>query len=347
MPVPLIALFAASLHEASVAGRDPASYARAVSLLARAVGGSAVNLVVDGDALLVNGIPVPAEAPGVPQVIAALTRLRIGGVSIPANVEAARWRDLVELFVAAPALYSDLSAFLTALTAIAPQASVLPAATARPFDTGRPATLVMPSEEWGGEALLTLGTTDIERSDLSLRLDPILERGRAALDANDDTTLAEVLLELHHLHVSPSDAVSVRAERRRLASPRVLEAMARRLTEPHAPVVIAQALATFGAGAADAIIEVMPQATSRAMRRAYIAALAEMPDAEAPILAALTGTDPRVVADVAEAAGRRMMESAIPTLARLLKHHEEEVRTGAWHALEQIGTPAAQRALAP
>ncbi|MEI2718758.1 MAG: hypothetical protein V9E87_01245 [Gemmatimonadales bacterium] len=150
MPVPLIALFAASLHEASVAGRDPASYARAVSLLARAVGGSAVNLVVDGDALLVNGIPVPAEAPGVPQVIAALTRLRIGGVSIPANVEAARWRDLVELFVAAPALYSDLSAFLTALTAIAPQASVLPSATARPFDTGRPATLVMPSEEWGG-----------------------------------------------------------------------------------------------------------------------------------------------------------------------------------------------------
>ncbi len=60
----------------------------------------------------------------------------------------------------------------------------------------------------------------------------------------------------------------------------------------------------------------------------------------------VTGSDPQVVSDVAEAAGRRMMFTAVPTLARLLKHHEEVVRTAAWRALEQIDSPDARRALA-
>ena len=41
-----------------------------------------------------------------------------------------------------------------------------------------------------------------------------------------------------------------------------------------------------------------------------------------------------------------MMFTAVPTLAQLLKHHEEVVRTAAWRALEQIDSPDARRALA-
>ena len=347
MPVPLIALLASSLHEASAAGKDPASYARAVSLLARAVGGSAVAIAVDDDALLVNGIPVPANAPGVSQVVEALAKLRLGGLSIPPQVEASRWRDLVELLVGAPVQYPDPASFVAALLLIVPGASVHPMSSPRtPVGDAGAAPRPMPTDEWGGSEMITLGTTDVERAGMSTRLDPILERGRAAVDANDEATLAEVLLELSTLDVSAADAVSVRAERRRLAPPRVLEAMARRLTEPMSPAVIAKALTTFGAEGADAIVEVMRDAHHRAARRTYIAALAEMPDAEGTILAALTGSDPQVVSDVAEAAGRRMMFTAVPTLARLLKHHEEVVRTAAWRALEQIDTPDARRALA-
>jgi len=50
-------------------------------------------------------------------------------------------------------------------------------------------------------------------------------------------------------------------------------------------------------------------------------------------------------ADVADAAGRRALDEAVPALKILLKHHDEEVRTAAWHALEQVGTPEARRAL--
>jgi hypothetical protein len=347
MPVPSIALLAASLHEASAAGKDPASHARAVSLLARAVGGSALSIAIDGDGLLVNGIPVPTHAPGVPQVVDALTRLRLGGLTIPAQVEAPRWRDIVALLVGGPALYPDPAAFLAALLAIAPGASILPI-TVRPDTTASAPSQgrAESGDTWGGEAMLTLGTTDVDRAGMSLRLDPILERGRAAVDAHDDATLAEVLLELSSLDVSPADAVSVRAERRRLAPPRVLEAMARRLTEPTTPAVVAKALATFGAEAADAIVEVLRDAPHRAARRTYINALAEMPEAEATILAALTGSDAQVVVDVAEVAGRRMLFSAVPTLARLLKHHDEAVRAAAWRALEQLDSPDARRALA-
>ncbi len=347
MPVPLIALLAAALHEAGASGKDPASHARAVSLLARAVGGSALTLSIDGDGLLVNGIPVPTQAPGVPQVVGVLTRLRLGGVTIPAEVEAPRWRDLVDILVKAPVLYPDPAGLVAALTSIAPGASIQAPATTPAVDPEAiPGSLVAPTDAWGGESLLTLGTTGVERAEVSRRLDPILERGRLAADANDEVTLAAVLLELALLDVSSADAVSVRAERRRLAPPRVLESMARRLTEPTAPAVIVKALMTFGAEAADAIVEVMRDVNHRTARRTFIEALTEIPDAEGTILAALTGSDPQVVSDVIEVVGRRRLVSAIPTLARLLKHHDETVRAAAWRALEELDTPDARRALA-
>lgn len=346
MPVPLIALLAASLHEASTAGNDPAAYARSVSLLARAVGGSAVTIAVDGDALQVNGIPVPGTAPGVLQVARTLARLRIGTLRIPAQVEAARWRDVVELLSSAPALYPDAAAFSAALSGILAEASASPLTTSGlPIDASH-GDEFSDVEEWGGTTM-SVGASDVERSPLSSILQPIVERGRAALEANDDAGLAEVLLELGALDVSAGDAVSVRAERRRLAPPRVLEVMARSLPDPTAPTVIWRALKEMGADAADAIVEAMRDAKSRVARRTYAVALSEIPEAEETILAGLTGSDSQVVSDLADVAGRRAMATAVPTLAKLLKHHEEEVRTAAWHALDQIGTPEARRALAP
>jgi|CXWL01.1.fsa_nt_gi hypothetical protein len=345
MPVPLIALLAASLHEASTAGAHPAAYARSVSLLARAVGGSAVTIAVDGDAVQVNGMPVPGTAPGALLVARTLVRLGIGTLHVPAQVDAARWREVVELLGSAPALYPDAAAFSTALSGILANASVSAlTTTALPLGVEHESEF-SDADEWGGTTV-AVGASDVERSPLSNRLQPIVERGRQALEANDDATLAEVLLELGMLDVSAGDAVSVRAERRRLAPPRVLEGMARSLPDPTAPVVIGRALKTLGADAADAIVEAMRDATNRVARRAYAAALSDIPEADETILAGLTGSNPQVVSDLADVAGRRAMARAVPILARLLKHHDEEVRTAAWHALEQIGTPDAQRALA-
>jgi len=125
----------------------------------------------------------------------------------------------------------------------------------------------------------------------------------------------------------------------------VLEAMAHQLPDPNTPLVVGRALRGLGADAADAIVAAMRDAEHRPARRAYVQALAEIPESTETIIAALSGTEPRLLADVADAAGRRALDEAVPALKILLKHHDEEVRTAAWHALEQVGTPEARRAL--
>jgi HEAT repeats len=345
MPVPLIAMLAASLHEAQAEGVDPASTTRAISLLARAAEGTPFSLSVAGDDLLVNDVRVDPDAPGVVQVHRALRAHQLTRLQLPRGMDTALWHELVEMLASAPGLYPTAGKFAEALHVALPGSAAEggSSASAGQDSLSHP---VLPSSQFGlAAAPLPLGSPAGERSDLSARLDPLIAQGREALDRNDLATLAETLLQLAELERESGDSASVAAERRRLAPPPVLEAMAHQLPDPSTPLVVGRALRGLGAEAADAIVDAMRDAVHRPTRRAYVQALAEIPESTATILAALSGTEPRLLADVADAAGRRALNEAVPALKVLLKHHDEEVRTAAWHALEQIATPEARRAL--
>lgn len=344
MPVPLIALLAASLHQAQTADVEPADLARAVGLLTRAVGGAPVTLAVTDNGLVVNDTPLPSTAPGVDSVLAVLHAHWIDRLAIPRAVESARWSQLVELLASARGLYTSLEQFGEALRLVAPGAEVSGGA-----EPGLLRDDELMAFTFGGElgeraARVPLGASDMDRSVLSTRLDPLIAAAQLARDHHNDEALAKALLELADLERGGGGA-SVALERRRLAPPRVLEELARQLPNPATPPIIARALIGLGAEAADAIVEVLRDAATRTERRAYIKTLAEIPEATDTILAALKGNETRPLADAAEVAGRRSLEAAVPALAMLLRHHDEEVRTSAWHALEQIGTPAARDAL--
>lgn len=344
MPVPLIALLAASLHQAQTADVEPADLARAVGLLTRAVGGAPVTLAVTDNGLVVNDTPLPSTAPGVDSVLAVLHAHRIDRLAIPRAVESARWSQLVELLASARGLYTSLEQFGEALRLIAPGAEIHGAAESGVVSDA-PFSGFADAQEFGNTATLTtLGASNMDRSELSVRLDPLIASGQHAIAHGDDVALAEVILKLADLEQGSIGAI-VTVERRRLATPSVLQALARHLPDHAMPPVIARALIGLGAEAADAIVEVLRDAATRTERRAYIKTLAEIPEATDTILAALKGNEARPLADAAEVAGRRSLGAAVPALALLLRHHDEEVRTSAWHALEQIGTPAARDAL--
>jgi hypothetical protein len=345
MPVPLIAMLAASLHEAQTEGIDPASTTRAISLVARAAEGTAFSLSVAGNDLLVNDAPVDPAAPGVPQVLEAMRSHHLARLQLPHGMDTALWLQLVEMLASAPGLYPTAGTFAEALQVALP-GSVAVGADAHSVATAAPSHPVLSISQFGlAAAPVPLGSPAGERSNLSARLDPLIAQGRDALDRNDLATLAETLLQLADLERESGDSASVAAERRRLAPPQVLEAMAHQLPDQNAPLVISRALRGLGAEAADAIVDAMRDATHRPARRAYIQALAEIPQSTETIVTALSGTEPQLLADVAEAAGRRALDEAVPALKVLLKHHDQEVRTAAWHALEQIATPEARRAL--
>lgn len=345
MPVPLIAMLAASIHEAQAEGVDPASTTRAISLLARAAEGTPFSLSVTDDDLLVNDVRVDPDAPGVTQVYRALRAHQLSRLQLPRGMDTALWHELVEMLAAAPGLYPTAGKFAEALQVALP-GSVAEGVADATAANDSPSHPVLPSSQFGlAAAPVPLGSPAGERSDLSARLDPLIAQGREALDHNDLATLAETLLRLADLERESGDSASVAAERRRLAPPPVLEAMAHQLPDPNTPLVIGRALRGLGADAADAIVAAMRDAEHRPARRVYIQALAEIPESTETILAALSGTEPRLLADVADAAGRRALDEAVPALKILLKHHDEEVRTAAWHALEQVGTPEARRAL--
>lgn len=346
MPVPLIAMLAASLHEAQVEGVDPASLTRAISLLARAAEGTPFTLAVAGDDLLVNDMRIDPASPGVKQVHGALRTHQLARLQLPRGMDTTRWHELVEMLASAPGLYPTAGKFAEALQVALP-GSIAEGVAEDASATDRGPVHATPSSRQFGLAAapVPLGSPGGERSDLSARLDPLIAQGRDALDHNDIPTLAETLLRLADLERESGDSASVAIERRRLAPPLVLEAMARQLPDPNTPLVIGRALRGFGAEAADAIVDAMRDAEHRPARRAYIQALAEIPESTETILAALSGTEAHVLADVAEAAGRRALGEAVPALKILLKHHDQEVRTAAWHALEQVGTPEARRAL--
>ncbi|MES2304929.1 MAG: HEAT repeat domain-containing protein [Gemmatimonadota bacterium] len=352
MPVPLTALFASALHQVRASDGDAAAMDRALSLLARAAGGTPVTFEVMGDRFMVNDMPVSMEAPGVVQVVETFRGHDTARLSLPGGLEPRHWREVAEIFASAAGLFPGPLHLIEALHAAIPGAEIVSAglrggvidSSSGDQITDLFAAMSAPGVNLGGDDLMG-GSGD--RGELSQRLDPLLAEGRAASDAHDYERLAAALIDLHALEHSCDDAhrsIIVR-ERRRMVSGDDLETMVRMLPRVGADSMVARAIISAGRDGVEAIIEVLNSAEGRPERRAYIEALAAAPHAEEQILKALGSHRPDLVAAVAEAAARRHMVTAVPALGHLLKHNDANVRTAAYHALERIGTHEAFEAL--
>lgn len=351
MPVPLTALFAASLYQVRAADGDAAAMDRALSLLARAAGGTPVTFEILNGRFLVNDMPVSIDAPGVTQVMEMMLGHDTAKLCLPANLEPRHWREVSEIFASAAGLFPAPIHLIEALHAAVPGAELVSAGkqgevvdSSAGGLSAEPHQLMAPGEILGSPDL-TSQTND--RAVLTTRLDPLLAEGSEAAARHDYDRLATALIELRALEDELEDAqrsIVVR-ERRRMVSSDELEVMVRLLAKPGTSPLIARAINSAGRDGIEAIIEVLNAAEGRPERRACIEALAAAPGAEEAILKALTSHRPDLVVACAEVAARRHMEKSVHQLGHLLKHNDANVRTAAYHALERIGTPAAFEAL--
>ncbi|MEP6590241.1 MAG: HEAT repeat domain-containing protein [Gemmatimonadota bacterium] len=351
MPVPLTALFAASIYQARAVDADAAAMDRALSLLARAAGGTPVTFEIMDSKFVVNDMPVSTDAPGVSLVMEAMLGHDTARLCLPGGLEPRHWREVAEIFASAAGLFPNPIHLIEALHAAVPGSEIVSAGRTAPTvdsSTGDlpPDQFLMhaPGAVIGGPDLLN---ESAERSEMSTRLDPLLSEGRAAATAQDYERLAAALIDLHALEHSCDDAqrsIIVR-ERRRTVSSDDLEAMVRLLPAVGGSSMIARAITSAGRDGVEALIEVLNAAEGRPVRRACIEALAAAPHPEESILRGLGSHRPDLVAALADVAGRRHMVAAVPQLGHLLRHAEAEVRTAAWHALERIGTHEAFEAL--
>ncbi|MFN2567800.1 MAG: HEAT repeat domain-containing protein, partial [Gemmatimonadaceae bacterium] len=133
---------------------------------------------------------------------------------------------------------------------------------------------------------------------------------------------------------------------RRLAKPLVLRAIAsllpreREWTEQCVAILV-----RAGAEGAEAVVELLTHARTEEDRQTYFKILLTL-RAGVPSLVLMLG-DPRwhVVRDAAELLGEMKAAEAEGALAPLLRHSDERVRRAAAHALVQIGTGTALRAV--
>lgn len=345
MPVPLTALFATAIYQVRAADSDAAAMDRALSLLARAAGGVPVRFELLGDRLMVNDMPVAHDAPGVAFVIDALETHDTARLALPANLEARHWREVASLYASAPGLFPSARAILDQLAATVPGAQITGLDRATSGDVAAPK-----QNEFAADAPpAPIVTPNDQRAELSVRLDPLLLAAKRAIESRDFAEVASVLLQLRELEEKSDEATRaiIARERRRTVPTDMLDRLVRLLPKHDTPPIVLRALYAIGRDGVDAMIEALNGAAGRPERRTYMEALAGAPEADVPILTALSSHRPDLVAAAAEVAGRRRMEQAIPQLGTLLKHAEEEVRTAAWHALDRIGTPAAYDALRP
>lgn len=350
MTVHLTALFAAALHQTRAIDADPVGTDRTLNLLVLAAGDEASVFELDGDRLLVNDVPMSGDAPGSLLIRTALLEHDTSVLRLPPQLTTRQWGEVAELFASAPGLFPSADHVRDSLATSAPGATLV--AYGRPamsdelraalFDIPGGATNNMPSGD--ASAAMSRGA---DRAELSLRLDPLLQEGFAAVEAQEWERTAEVLLSLRALEDASDTAARtiIARERRRVAPTHILDLMVRLLPRHETPAVIKRALFSLGQDGAHALVEALNGAPGRAERRVYIEILAVAPDAEDAILTALMSHRTGLAHDAAEVAGRRRMERAVPQLSAMLKHSDQEIRSGAWHALEEIGSRAALEAL--
>lgn len=348
MPVPLTALFAAALYQVRAAAADPVGSERVLGLLTRAAAGSVVIFELDSERLLVNGLPVQGDAPGALMVRTAMIEHDTGRLQLPSGLGPRQWGDVAELFASAPGLFPSATHMRDALAASVPGAVLVASGRPAMSDALRAALFDLPDPHAAAAPdPISLSSRNAERAEFSTRLDPLLQHASAAVEARDWTLVSQALVRLVELERETDDAsrTIVARERRRVVPAHVVDSLVRQIPKQPTSGTVLAAVHALGSEGAAALIEALNGAPGRAERRAYIDALAGVSDGEDAIITALGSHRPELVCGAAEAAAKRRMAKAVEPLGGLLRHADPAVRTAAYHALEEIGTPEATAAL--
>lgn len=350
MPVPIAALFAAAIYQQRSALSGAEEVDHTVDLLSRATSGSGVTFEVRGDDLLINGLPLSLEAPGVAIIRHALVDHQTARLTLPRAMKASQWRAVVELFASAPGLYPTVDELRDALRFTVPDSTVSSSSGAAAEGDLRQSLFELPGLRATGspnDHSRSVDSRDAVLAKLATALDPLLGAAARDRDNRDYNALAEVLLQIQEL-AADKDAEQkaiISRERRRVVPSHILEAMARQIPKSGTSSPVARVLGMLGQDGAAAILDALSGAPGPHERRAYIDTLVASRDCDVTIVEALGSTRTEIVRDAAEVVGRKRMEHAVPLLAHLLKHTKVDVRTTAWHALELIGTRDALNAL--
>jgi len=350
MPVPMAALFASSIHLERSALAEPAEIARTVALLCRAANGEPASFEVRDNELLINGTPLSMESPGATIVRHALIDHHTARLVLPGTLTPIQWHGVIELFASAPGLYATVDDLRDALRFTVPDAIVSGSTGAAAEGDLRDALFELPGlrgSSSSAELVRSFDLHDAELAELAELLDPLLQAAARAKAATDYPQLAQVLLQIHDLAAArdSEQRAIVARERRRVVPAPVLESMARLVPKTGAGGVVARALGAIGHDGAAALLDALGGAHSPSDRRTYIDALVACRDCNATIIEALGSEHVDLARDAAEVVGRKRMEEAVSVLTHLLRHSRVDVRTTAWHALEQIGTRDAVKAL--
>ena len=298
----------------------------------------------------VGDLRLPAAAPGVSILRDALTEHHTARLRLPAGLSAAHWRAIAELYASPRGLYGSIDEVRDALRFSVPDVMVSATGGMTGEADLREALFEMPGLRSATSASANEHAGDqeaAELADLTEHLDPLLRAAASARDNRDYPKLAQALVQIHQLEDGGNDThrAIVARERRRVVPSESLLSMARLVPKPETPAVISRALSLLGTDGAAALIVMLSGAPPAPERRAYIDVLVDCHDCDDAIIAALGSTRSELVRDAAEVVGRKRLERAVPTLTNLLKRPQVEIRTAAWHALENIGTRDALKAL--
>ncbi|MFN2566446.1 MAG: HEAT repeat domain-containing protein, partial [Gemmatimonadaceae bacterium] len=330
----------------------------------------AVTLSLGGpQQLAVNGTPLPGTFTAARELVLRLLGHDVRELHAEAGAAAADLLNAARTLAEEPAFGGEV-----------PNATERLAATgARTvwFVTGRPAVsgekrpgapaVEAPSAGggWGGGLFAHFSANrsgTASAKDVLARLDAARHGGALARALEDVVTLIENAVREGKVHVA-ADAFAGLVQReaaierqdlrrsfmlviRRLSKPLVLRAVAsllpreREWTEQCVAILV-----RAGAEGAEAVVELLTHARTEEERQIYFKILLTLRSG-VPSLVVMLG-DPRwhVVRDAAELLGEMKAAEAEGPLTPLLRHSDERVRRAAAHALVQIGTGTAVRAV--
>jgi hypothetical protein len=348
MPSTLTALFATAIHEARIADGEPVAIERVAAMLVTAAGARRIEWLVDEGRLAVNEYPIRPGAPGADLIVASFGEHLTRRLALPAGLAGRQWIELAGLYASAAGIYPSADHMRAAIAGLVPGAEFEPSTdqhadqpSLREAVHHLPGMTAFTDSGSAGDTNLVSRETGLSR--LSERIDPILDAARDAVARADWQQVAEQLLELESVARDSDDATRtiIDRERRRILPPQALARMLGQIPSLGASSMLRQALDSLGTAGAETILELLAEEPSRARQRLYVDVLSEMRHAEPTIIAGLGSRQDAVVRDAASVVGRRRMEAAVPILGTLLRHPNEEIRTAAWRALEDIGTAAA------
>lgn len=340
----------------------------AFGMLKAAMKGRAIEVLLDEDGLLVDGGRVPSGTPGVDDLRRQLLLHGVGRLRVPADVADDALLTLLRA-LAAPrgtfrSLYELVDHVQSATHADFAIGPMLPRPAAPKTEAQPPAF-----DEHGIHNEEAVGVMHFVTPGQGVATQSVVEVADALERIAQQPTDPELPRLLNVVLVAADDAVQVddwaavlryavalvRAETaaggdvagrdypialRRMLPRSALTAVARLVTNPEHRQDAVLVLRRMGVDGAEVLLGLLADAEVLEERRAYYAALRQMSEGAAVLIAMLSRDEWYVVRNVADLCGDLGLEEAVPHLAKQLAHSDERVRRAVAGALAKIGTPA-------